>query len=63
MRIDSKRHLGTIMQICFTVASLKALQRLKSFDKTPILWDPNCQDLLHRCLIWQEKRGRGAQDA
>lgn len=50
------------MQICFTVASLKALQRLKSFDKTPILWDPNSQDLLHCCLIWQEQKGQGVRD-
>lgn len=51
------------MQICFTVASLKALQRLKSFDKTPIFRDPECQDLLHCCLIWQEQRGKGMRDA
>lgn len=51
------------MRICFTVASLKAMQRLKSFDKTPILWDPNSQNLLHRCLNHQEQRGHGAKNA
>lgn len=50
------------MQICFTVASLKALQRLKSFDKTPILWDPNTQNLLHRCLHQQEQKAQGTRD-
>lgn len=63
MRIDSKRHFGALMQICFTVASLQALKRSESLYEIPAFGDPYRQDLLHRCLIWQEKRGRGAQDA
>lgn len=51
------------MQICFTVASLKALKRPKLCKETPIFRDSYRKDLLHRCLIWQKQMGRGARDA